>query len=236
MLRRFGPSSITTKPRATVASYVAKSFFANRRPCLSLLATKNYSKIPTHIARSFYINPSDRSNCDCRACKEAVKGPICHICKVQPSTSQTHLYHSDHRGGYRLTLFCDSCWKAHVEEKEKAEQERRQALALRMAKAEKMLEHVRGINSTEQVYIAYAIDRFMNDIKSVSEKDYRGHKLKDYINLKDSRHLYRWYLFQHLSLELGIVKVGNRYRCDKGRVDAMDFKQWYFRYWLDVDI
>jgi hypothetical protein len=233
MLRRLCPNSITTKPRATIASYVAKSFFANRRPCLSLFVTKNCSKIPTHIARSFYINPPDRSNCDCRACKEAVKGPICHICKVQPNTSQTYLYHSGHRGTYRLTLFCDPCWKAHVEKKGKAQQEWMQAVALREAKTEKMLEHVKGLDPTEQVYIAYAIDRFMNDIISVSEKDYRNHKLKDYIRLMDSldsRHSYRRYLFRYLSLELGIVKVGNRYRCDKGRVDAMDFKQWYFRH------
>jgi hypothetical protein len=111
----------------------------------------------------------------------------------------------------------------HLEKERKREQENKQALALRKNKVDKMLEYVRGLHSMEQVPIAYAVDRFMSDIRSVKR-------------FSNSRRWYQRRLMDHLSQDLGIVKTRNRYVCDKRRVDAMDFKQWYFYDSLDVDV
>ncbi|PVH92775.1 hypothetical protein DM02DRAFT_542900 [Periconia macrospinosa] len=210
---------------------MAISFFANRRPYLSLVATKDRSKVPKHTARSFHISPSYRSNCDfgspcdCIECREDAKSPICEICRVHPTTNQSWGLSYDRKGvsGYTFTSFCDLCWKVHLKEARKREQEKKRTLALRKNKLDKMLGFVRGLYSTEQVPIAYAVDRLLSDIRSVK---YTG----------NSRRWYQQYLINHLSQELGIVKARNRYVCDKRRVDAMDFKQWYFYDSLDVDV
>ncbi|CAG9949463.1 unnamed protein product [Clonostachys rosea f. rosea IK726] len=231
MLRRLGLGLVATKNCGKVAKYVAKSFFANRRPCLSIVATKDSSKVPKHIARCFHTNPSYHSNCDfgspcdCIECREAAKIPVCEICRVRPTTNQSWERSYDRKGvsGYTFTSFCDLCWKVHLEKERKREQENKQALALRKNKVDKMLEYVRGLHSMEQVPIAYAVDRLMSDIRSVKR-------------FSNSRRWYQRYLVDHLSQDLGIVKTRNRYVCDKRRVDAMDFKQWYFYDSLDVDV
>jgi hypothetical protein len=67
---------------------MAKSFFTNWRPYLSLVAIKDYSKVPKYIARSFYINPLYRSNYDFSIpynyikCREDAKSPIYKIYRV----------------------------------------------------------------------------------------------------------------------------------------------------------
>ena len=40
---------------------------------------------------------------------------------------------------------------------------------------------------------------------------------------------FQGYLINGLSQDLQIVKIRSRYTCSKQRVDAMDFKLWFFR-------
>ncbi|KAH9210806.1 hypothetical protein DL95DRAFT_512602, partial [Leptodontidium sp. 2 PMI_412] len=72
-----------------------------------------------------------------------------------------------------------------------------------------MIEYVRGIHPAEQVPIGYTVEKLLNDTRSVLNSSKRRHQ----------RHL-----IECLSQDLQIVKVRNRYMCDKRRVDAMDFK------------
>lgn len=70
--------------------------------------------------------------------------------------------------------------------------------------------NVRAIQSTEQVGIGYAIDKCMNAEWAA--------------DLWKSRDRWRWILIDHLEETLQIVKVGKRWKCNKKRVDAMDFE------------
>ncbi|KAF1957430.1 hypothetical protein CC80DRAFT_547336 [Byssothecium circinans] len=170
MLRRLRLGLVATTNGGKGAEYVAKAFCANRRPCLSLVATKGTSKVPKHIARSFHINPSYHSNCDfgspcdCSECREATKRPICEICRVRPTANQSREQFYDRKGlsGYTFTSFCDLCWKVHLEKERKGGQEKQQKLALRKDKVDKMMEYVRGLHSMEQVPIAYAVDKLIS--------------------------------------------------------------------------
>ena len=125
--------------------------------------------------------------------------------------------------GYRFISFCKQCWDTRVTEQEKKEREEKQMLALRNKKLEKMMKYVRGIHSTERTPIRYAVEKLLREVKSV----------KNYGNAP------RWYqrhIIYHLSEDLHIVKVQNKFMCNKQRVDAMDFKVWYFHKDLDVTL
>lgn len=104
-------------------------------------------------------------------------------------------------------------------EKKKREQEIEQPLASRKKKVDEMMKYVRGLNSTEQVPIGYAVEKLMGDTRS--------------------RNSQRWHqrdLISCLSQDLQILKVRNRYMCNKRRVDAMDFKLWFFYRRPDIDV
>jgi hypothetical protein len=97
-----------------------------------------------------------------------------------------------------------------------------QMLALHKKKLDKMMKDVKELHSKEQVAIRYAVERLLSDIKPV----------------KYSCNSQRWHqrhLVDFLSQDLQIVKVQNRYMCNKRRVDAMDFKLWFFYKSPDVD-
>ena len=101
----------------------------------------------------------------------------------------------------------------------KREQEIEQTLASREKKVDEMMKYVRGLNSTEQVPIGYAVGKLMGDTRSGNSQ--------------------RWHqrdLISCLSQDLQIVKVRNRYMCNKRRVDAMDFKLWSFYRRPDIDV
>jgi hypothetical protein len=210
-----------------------------RRLILSLARTKNCSKVTKHIvslkpsivARSFHNNPSYRSNCDfgspcnCIECREAGKRPICEICKVRRAVNHSSELSRNRKGSssYIFTSFCERCREKYTEEKRKREREEEQTLALRKRKMDKMMKSVRGLHSTEQVPIGYAVERLLSDIRSVR-------------NFSNSQRWYQRHLVDCWSQDLQIVKVRNRYMCNKRRVDAMDFKLWYFYQWPDVDV
>jgi len=102
-------------------------------------------------------------------------------------------------------------WEKYTGEKRKREQEIEQTLASRKKKVDEMMKYVRGLYFTEQVPIGYAVEKLISDTRPGNSQ--RWHQ----------RHL-----ISCLSQDLQIVKVGNRYMCNKRRVDAMDFKLWSF--------
>lgn len=171
---------------------------------------------PSIVARSFHTNLSYRSNCDfgspcnCTECTENTKRPICEVCEVHPAVNQSSERSRDRMGisYYAFTSFCEQCY---TEENRKREREKEQTLAFRKEKMEKMMRYVRGFHSTEQVPIGYAVERLLSDIRSAK-------------NFCNSQRWHRQHLVDHLSQDLQIVKVRNRYMCNKRRVDAMDFK------------
>jgi hypothetical protein len=85
------------------------------------------------------------------------------------------------------------------------------------------MEHIKSLSLGEQLPVDYAVQRFLNETRrsGYAQNSYRWHQQR----LRDE-----------LSEELRIVKVGRRHMCDKGRVDAMDFKLWYFNRDVDVDV
>ncbi|KAL1969246.1 hypothetical protein VTN77DRAFT_500 [Rasamsonia byssochlamydoides] len=156
---------------------------------------------------------------------ETAKKPICEICKIRPTTTQASERYRDRKGisGYTFTSFCEPCWEEYTERERKREREEEQALASRKEKVDKMLKYVRELRSTEQVPIGYAIEKLLSNIRSVKQTG-------------NSRRWHRRELLRDLSQDLQIVKVRNRYMCNKRRVDAMDFKLWAFRHWPDIDV
>lgn len=93
-------------------------------------------------------------------------------------------------------------------------------LALRKEEIGKMTDSVRKIHSTEQILIRYVIERLLIEIRPV-----KSHC--------KSRQRYHQHLIDCLSKDLQFERVPARY-CYKRRVDAVDFKFWYFHHDLDV--
>lgn len=72
-----------------------------------------------------------------------------------------------------------------------------------------MIAKVRAIRSTEKVPISYAIDRAFGSSRTSQQENEQT-------------------LLSLLRKDLQIVKVRNEYMCNKDRVDAMDFKVFWF--------
>jgi len=107
--------------------------------------------------------------------------------------------------------------------KEQRTQARERSLAARKEKLSNFMEHIKSLPPGEQLPVDYAVQRFLSETRrpGCAQNSHRWHQQ---------------YLCRELSEELRIMKVGRRYVCDKGRVDAMDFKLWFFSWRLDVDI
>jgi len=210
-----------------------------RHIILTLISSKNYSQAtrhvvalkPTIIARAFHVNPLYRSNCDfgspcnCTECTENAKRSICEVCQVRPAVNQSSELSRDRKGisSYTFTSFCEQCWEKDTADKRRRGREIAQTLASRKEKTDKMMKYVRGLHSTEQVPIGYAVEKFLSDTRSLpnSCNSQRWHQ-RDIINC--------------LSQDLQIVKVRNRYMCNKRRVDGMDFKLWIFYQRPDIEV
>lgn len=216
MLRRFAVRSAVTKHYSHILA--ARSFHVQQ---YGAIATNLPGRIAKHTTRVFHTTPPRSSNCDfgspcdCSECREDARRPACEICRVRPTTNQSAERFTDRKGvsGYSFTSFCDICWDKHLEHEEERERETERREALHEKKIQEMLEHVRGIPSTEQVPISYCVERCMGEA-SVN-------------HFHNSRRWYHRSLLNKLSQELAIVKVRNRYVCSKQRVDAMDFKLWF---------
>lgn len=210
-----------------------------RRLVVSLVATKSCRKATKHVVswklsvvvRFFYFYSSYRSNCDfggpcnCTECMGIAKRPICEVCKVDPTVNQSSELYCDRKGtsSYNFTSFCEQCWEKYIKEKKKREWEKEQVLALRKKRLDKMMKDVKELHFKEQVPIRYAVERLLSDIQSVK-------------NSSNSQRWHQRHLVDFLSQDLQIVKVRNRYMCNKQQVDAMDFKLWFFYESPDVDV
>ena len=221
LLRRQGIASVT---------------FANRSwatPQAHRDRTRAVSLGPDNIlARSFHANAICRSNCDfggpcdCSECREISRRPLCDICKVNSTAYQSARPVHDRKGGtpsYHVTSLCEQCWGKYTEEEKQKKQSREQILASRNERLGKLMEYIEELPPAEQVPIGYALQRFLSEIGDLG-------------NVHHSRRWYQRHLLGELSQQLRIVKVGKRYMCDKQRVDAMDFKLWFPRWRLDVDV
>jgi hypothetical protein len=85
-----------------------------------------------------------------------------------------------------------------------------------------MVARVERLGCSEQVPIRYAVGKLLKEVNSVEGWGSNSP---------------RWYqrdLVNNSSKELKILKVANKYVCDRKRVEAMDFRLWYF--WDKVDI
>lgn len=82
----------------------------------------------------------------------------------------------------------------------------------------RMMTEVRKIGSTEQISPSKALERYRSEVREVRSVEslnrFRGKFQRDIVD--------------GLSKELQIVKLRNKYICNKQRVDAMDFKLWFF--------
>ncbi|KAK3396839.1 hypothetical protein B0T20DRAFT_243934 [Sordaria brevicollis] len=178
---------------------------------------------PNIFARPFHVSAVRRPNCDIGlpynrpACEVDIENdehnnitfnPICDRCKVNP-TAHEYVYENYKTGSPEHVSYCKECHNEILEHKRKREEHDKKARAAHREKVNKMMEHVRSLSpGLQQVPIAYAIDKV-----SIIWPDLPAAK----------RHKA---LRNFLSEELNIVKVGNRWKCDKGRVDAMDFEMW----------
>lgn len=166
--------------------------------------------------------------CVCEECREEAerRKTICDICKVSPTLRIVSAKYVGTEFGkdmiYRtFTSLCRQCYYKYLEVEASKEQvrnqerdlKRRQELALGKEKLEKMLEGVRAIQSLEQIPIAYALDRLMAQLCSRWSRSVRL--------------LFHKTLRRSLSEDLQIEKGRGRYKCNKERVDAIDFKLWY---------
>jgi hypothetical protein len=198
----------------------------------SQIAIKYSKDLLRHVTPIFNIRPfhtpsSYRSNCDfgspcqCSDCMEDARKPICEICKIFSTAHQSSKYGRDRKGvgGYTFTSFCEQCWKKHQDAEAAREEREKQILALREQRVERMLKEVRALQSADQVPIAYAVERLMIEIRSME-------------NFSNSQRWLQCHLINNLSEDLQILKVRNKWMCNKERVDAMDFKLWFFRRWF----
>lgn len=82
----------------------------------------------------------------------------------------------------------------------------------------RIITEVRKIGSTEQISPSKALERYRSEVREVRSVEslnrFRGKFQRDIVD--------------GLSKELQIVKLRNKYMCNKQRVDAMDFKLWFF--------
>lgn len=182
---------------------------------------------PSIVARRFQAIPPHRSSCDfgspsnCSECRKDRRKSVCEVCGVRPTVNQLSERSRERKGfsSYSSTSFCEQCWEEYIGVKRRREQEIKRMLASRKEKVDKMMKYVRGLNSTEQVPIGYAVSKLMGDTRSGNSQ--------------------RWHqrsLICCLSQDLQILELRNMYMCNKRRVDATDFKLWssYRRQEIDV--
>ena len=203
LLRRFTHSSIATKDFNTTTKHVA---------------SLKKSLVPRffHPSPVYYSNGNFGSPCACSECMQDQRKPICEICTVRPTVHQSYEDSHDRKGirSYSFVSFCEQCWqKCETARREKEEKEE-QILASNKARINSMMNIMQEIHSTEQISIARAVDKLITKVRSVK-------------NFSNSRRWFQRHLIHCLSKELQIVKI-RKYMCNKQRVDAMDFKLWYF--------
>jgi len=82
----------------------------------------------------------------------------------------------------------------------------------------RMMDEVRKIRSTEQDSYWNALEKYRSEVRDVRSVQ----------SLNRFRGKFQRRIIDGLSKELQIVTIRNKYMCNKQRVDAMDFKLWFF--------
>ncbi|KAM0334468.1 hypothetical protein ACHAQA_001496 [Verticillium albo-atrum] len=114
---------------------------------------------------------------------------------------------------FQLRTLCDDCWKIILEksaQKKAATFERNKA---RKAASDEMMEALISIDAYEAIPIRYAVEKLATSRIARPRAPLQWHQ--------------QYLLSSRLRGPLQIEKVKNRYRCNKLRVDAMDFGIWY---------
>ena len=201
-----------------------------RRLVLGIGALKAYRPLPKHIfsrrvvTRYFHFALSHRScsgfgnPCLCSNCQESAKELLCQICRARPYKHQSWDSCRDRKGssGYGFHSYCEECWEGIGKRLQQEERKKEEILNLRHERIHEMMQAVRKVELTEQVPITYAVGRVLSDADKASVK----HLF--------SRRYHQHRLITQLSNDLQIVKVRNRFKCNKSRVDALDFGLLWF--------
>lgn len=82
----------------------------------------------------------------------------------------------------------------------------------------RMMDELRKIRSTEQGSHWNALNKYRSEVGEARSVQ----------SLNRFRGKFQRQIIDGLSKELQIVKIRNKYMCNKHRVDAMDFKLWFF--------
>ncbi|KAK1773131.1 hypothetical protein QBC45DRAFT_428418 [Copromyces sp. CBS 386.78] len=151
---------------------------------------------------------------------------ICAICKVNQVDLTKHQYTRigdpmDDVSGWafeRICVECDTRMSEGLQSTpKKTTREKRLMFKEAKKKLNKMLEHVKSVPPGEKVPIAYAVHK----LRSV-RPDVNARVCKQ-ITARMSKQIREWF-----GEELLVMQLGNRWLCDRGRVDAMDFALWYY--------
>ncbi|KAM7212837.1 hypothetical protein V8F06_011783 [Rhypophila decipiens] len=176
------------------------------------------------LTRSFHADAIYNSTCNsgdsggASECMEINKNTICDIYKLR-GTERRSLEESCDRWG-PPKFRCEPCWASYIETLSPEIRDRERKEAAHRKKLSDHTEYLKSLPPGEQVPIQYAVEKYRSELEQTFGS-YRWH---------------REHLCRTCSEQLGILKVRGRYVCDKARVDAMDWKLWYWsRYW-DEDI
>ncbi|KAK3946780.1 hypothetical protein QBC32DRAFT_271853 [Pseudoneurospora amorphoporcata] len=151
---------------------------------------------------------------------------ICAICKVNQVDPTKHQYTrigdpKDDVSGWAFERICVECDTRRLEglQKKPKKTTREKRLMLKEAKKRlnEMLEYVKSVPPGEKVPIVYAVKKLRRMRPDVNARVCKQ------ITARMSRQIREWF-----GEELLVVQVGNRWMCDRGRVDMMDFSLWYY--------
>jgi hypothetical protein len=245
MFRRLGLSLGATKNYGKATQCASRFCYANLRPHISLIAPRHGSSISKrmggHKALLKLLGPCvqcDKCRWQCEDCRLPDPPPVCNVCNSRTVTDPHCKGFTPVEGSsaYTQTYYCHSCWQDHQKAKAKEEKGDQQRLDLREKTLDEMVKVVQGIDSVEQVPIKYAVDKLRCDIKAVyaaavCPSQYRLNTMAWYQGLLISSTT-----DSSLIAELQITRVRKLWMCSKQRVDAVDFKLWFFRDDLDFDV
>lgn len=125
-----------------------------------------------------------------------------------------------------ITFLCEQCWQQGERGRREREEEEKQILVQYKEELACMLDSVQQTHLMERVPIACAVDEFMAEI----EFGYSCEPSSPITaRMRGNLEKIQRDMIHGLSKELQIVKIRNRYFCNKQRVDAMDFKLWHAR-------
>lgn len=170
---------------------------------------------------------------------KAARRPFCQSCRFRPTAHQAAKLitvddDSNNNNGvirYKITSLCQQCWERvqgqqclssrerfavnMKERRARIAQTKKQTRDVREEEARKLIAHISSMPpGGERVPLGFAIRKFRGQIARKGQP----------------RNTMKWNrrtLVENLSEALQIVKVKGVYSCDKGRLEAFDFKLWF---------